>query len=277
MKNTPRVKITGNTRVLTILAHPAINVTAPMVFNHIFKAADLDMVYIPHDVLPLGVKETISAYRQWNNLSGFNVTIPHKESVAKLVDRSVPPADRLGAVNTVVRSPEGSLIGYNTDGTGALRALGDVKGSHCLIIGAGGAARAIIDSLVEAGAEHIFLLNRTPENANSLMELFPRGRISLFSQASLSEIDIVVQATPLTNHVPFDLDIELLRKGAKVLETVMRETAFSREVLRYGLELIPGHAMLYHQTKTNFELLSGIEVPDDIIKDAFRSLGYIAP
>ncbi|HQJ07789.1 MAG TPA: shikimate dehydrogenase, partial [Deltaproteobacteria bacterium] len=260
-----------------VLAHPAINVTAPMVFNHIFKAADLDMVYIPHDVLPLGVKETISAYRQWNNLSGFNVTIPHKESVAKLVDRSVPPADRLGAVNTVVRSPEGSLIGYNTDGTGALRALGDVKGSHCLIIGAGGAARAIIDSLVEAGAEHIFLLNRTPENANSLMELFPRGRISLFSQASLSEIDIVVQATPLTNHVPFDLDIELLRKGAKVLETVMRETAFSREVLRYGLELIPGHAMLYHQTKTNFELLSGIEVPDDIIKDAFRSLGYIAP
>jgi len=277
VKDTPRVKITGNTRVLTILAHPAIHVTAPMVFNQIFKAADLDMVYIPHDVLPLGVKETIQAYRQWNNLSGFNVTIPHKESVAKLVDKSVPPADRLGAVNTVVRSPEGSLIGYNTDGTGALRSLGDVKGSYCLIIGAGGAARAIVDSLVEAGAEHIFIFNRTPEKANSLIDLFPQGKISMFSQASLSEIDVVVQATPVTDHVPLDLDVGLLRKGAKVLETVMRETAFSREVLSYGLDLIPGHAMLYHQTKANFELMSGIEVSDDIIKDAFRSLGYIAP
>lgn len=248
-----------------------------MVFNHIFKTADLDMVYIPHDVLPHGVEETIHAYRQWNNLSGFNVTIPHKESVGKLVDKSIPPADRLGAVNTVVRSPEGTLIGYNTDGIGALRAIGDVKGSYCLIIGAGGAARAIIDSLMEAGAEHIFLLNRTPENANSLIRLFPRGKVSMFSQASLSEIDIVVQATPITDHVPFDLDIGLLRTGAKILETVMKDTAFSREVLRYGLELIPGHAMLYHQTKTNFELLTGLEASEDVIKDAFQTLGYFAP
>jgi shikimate dehydrogenase len=277
VRDKSRVKITGNTRVLTILAHPAVHVTAPMVFNYIFKAADLDMVYIPHDVLPLGVKETIKAYRQWNNLSGFNVTIPHKESVGKLIDKTMPPADRLGAVNTVVRSPEGTLVGYNTDGIGALRAIGDVKGSYCLIIGAGGAARAIIDSLVEAGAEHIFLLNRTPANVNSLISLFPQGKVSIFSQASLSEIDIVVQATPVTDHVPFDLDIGLLRKEAKILETVMKETAFSREVLRYGLDLVPGHAMLYHQTKMNFELMSGIEVSDDIVKDAFHSLGYLAP
>ncbi|HQJ09512.1 MAG TPA: shikimate dehydrogenase, partial [Deltaproteobacteria bacterium] len=87
------------------------------------------------------MRETIHAYRQWNNLSGFNVTIPHKESVGKLVDKSIAPSDRLGAVNTVVRSPDGTLIGYNTDGIGALRAIGEVKGSHCLMIGAGGAAR----------------------------------------------------------------------------------------------------------------------------------------
>jgi len=262
---------------MTILAHPAVHVTAPMVFNHIFRAADLDMVYIPHDVLPLGVEETIRAYRQWNNLSGFNVTIPHKEIVGKLVDQSMPPSDRLGAVNTVVRSPDGTLIGYNTDGIGALHAIGDVKGSYCLMIGAGGAARAIVDSLVGAGAEHIFVLNRTPENADTIIRLFPPGKVSMFSQASLSEIDIVVQATPITDHVPFDLDIGLLKKAAKVLDTVMKDTAFSREVLRCGLELIPGHAMLYHQTKTNFELMSGVEVPDDAIKDAFRSLGYLAP
>jgi shikimate dehydrogenase len=248
-----------------------------MVFNHIFKAAGLDMVYIPHDVLPHGVEETIQAYRQWNNLSGFNVTIPHKERVGKLVDRTMSPSDRLSAVNTVVRSPEGGLIGYNTDGISALHALGGVKGSHCLIIGAGGAARAITDSLVEAGAKHVFLLNRTPENANTLMKFFPKGKLSMFTQASLSEIDIVVQATPITDHVPFDLDIGLLRKGAKILETVMKETAFSREVIRSGLELIPGHAMLYHQTKTNFELMCGIEVSDDLVKDAFRTLGYHAP
>lgn len=271
------MEITGTTRLLTILAHPATHVVAPMVFNHIFKAADLDMSYIPHDVPPHGVKETIKAYRRWNNLAGFNVTIPHKESVGKLVDRIMPPADRLGVVNTVVRSPEGTLIGYNTDGTGALRALGDVQGSYCLVIGAGGASRAIIDSLIEAGAEHIFLLNRTHARARSLMELFPQGKVSTFSQASLSEINIVVQATPITDHVPFDLDVGLLRKGAKILETVMKETAFSKEVLHNGLELIPGHAMLYHQTKANFELITGVEVSDDIIKGAFRSLGYHLP
>lgn len=248
-----------------------------MIFNRIFEALSLDMAYIAHDVPLKAVRVTLEAYRSWNNLGGFNVTIPHKESVGKLVERVIPPASDLGAVNTVVRGSGGDLTGYNTDGSGAIQAIGDVRGAGCLMIGAGGAARAIVDALLKAGARRVSILNRTREKAVSCMERFPGGKVDLFDPETLREMDVVVQATPIADHIPLDLDMGRFRKGTRVLETVMRDTALGREALQHGLTLIPGHLMLYHQTSENFRLLTGVEAPGELIGRAFREAGYSLP
>jgi len=268
------VKITGTTRIFTIMAHPSTHVTAPAIFNHIFEILSLDMAYIAHDTTPEAVQVTLSAYRVWNNLGGFNVTIPHKESVGGLLDRLLPPASSIGVVNTVVRSPEGVLTGYNTDGVGAVKAIGDVHGARCLMIGAGGAARAVVDALLKAGAGRVSILNRTPERSLKLIRCFPAGAVELFNPDMLQDTDVVVQATPIVDHVPLGLDIRGLRAGTRVLEMVMKDTALSREALRRGLVLIPGYRMLYHQTQENFRLLTGVEVSNELISRAFRAAGF---
>ncbi|MDI9541318.1 MAG: shikimate dehydrogenase [Pseudomonadota bacterium] len=271
------MKITGSTRIFTIIAHPSTHVVAPSIFNRMFESMDLDMAYIAHDIPPGAVRATLEAYRSWSNLGGFNVTVPHKESVCALLDRLVPPASDIGAVNTVVRSSEGDLTGYNTDGRGAIRAIGDVRGARCLIVGAGGAARAIADALLKAGAGHISLLSRTPQKAASLMELFPAGKVDLFRAETLQHTDVVIHATPVADHIPLNLDIGRLNKKTRILETVIRDTVLSREAIRYGLTLIPGYRMLYHQVSENFRLLTGIEAPDEVIVRAFRESGYPMP
>ncbi len=269
------MKISGCTTVFTILAHPSQNVVAPLVFNRLFDELGLDMVYIAHDIPPRAIPATIAAFRQWDNLGGFNVTIPHKAAVRTFLDQVCPVTMRTGVVNTVVRTGNGSLAGYNTDGLGALGALGDVRGATCLMLGAGGAARAIIDALLQGGAESILLLNRSPQAAREVVAS-TRG-VHLFTPDRLEEVDLVIQATPLKDSIPFDLELTRLKKGVRVLETVMSPTALSRAVEHLGLELIPGHAMLYHQTRRNFELLTGRALAQEVVDKAFTPVGYSRP
>lgn len=269
--------VNGTTRIFTILAHPSTHVAAPAVFNFIFEALGLDMVYIAHDVSPGALSSTVDACRSWENLGGFNVTVPHKEAAAKLVDEARPPADAIGAVNTVTRSAQGKLTGYNTDGMGAVRAIGDCEGARCLVLGAGGAARAVVERLIRQGAAHVSILNRSRDHAQALLDLFAREKTSLFSPDTLPCVDIVVQATPVADEIPFGLDLSRLKKGTRVLETVMRETALGRGARACGLNLIPGHAMLFHQTRENFKLMTGLDAPAEVVRGAFRAMGCSAP
>ncbi|HOJ14622.1 MAG TPA: hypothetical protein PLS81_01120 [Deltaproteobacteria bacterium] len=269
--------ITGRTRVYTILARPSVHVTAPMVYNHLFSRMGLDMVYISHDIPPEAVDATVASFASWENLGGFNVTVPHKESVARLVNPACPVAGAIGVVNTVVRRENGALEGYNTDGEGALKALGDVAGARCLILGAGGAARAVAYALAGAGASRISVMNRTPETARRLCSLVGHACVHVYDGEPLDGFDILVQATPVADRVPFDLDLSRLRPGARVLETVMRRTLLAQRVKDLGLELVSGYAMLYHQTPRNFELLTGIPLPERLLEEAFALVGFRLP
>jgi len=266
--------ISGHTKVFTIIAHPAAHVTAPAIFNRLFERLGLDMVYIAHDVAASAVGQTLQAYRAWENLGGFNVTIPHKEVTVEFLDTLCPITAHTGVVNTVVRQEDGTLFGYNTDGLGALHALGDVKDAHCLVIGAGGASRAIVDALIHGGAAKVYILNRSRLRAEQLIEQAPVGRAALFTDELLPEMDIVVQTTPVSQSIPFDLELSRLKKDARVFEIVMRDTAFAQEATRLRLKLIPGFAMLYHQTRRNFKLFTGLDISDDDVRDAFAQLGY---
>lgn len=271
------MRITGATRVFTILASPSRHVIAPVIFNRLFELLELDMVYIAHDTPAGSLPGVLESFRAWSNLGGFNVTIPHKEAAAGLLDRLLPPATDLGVVNTVIRGPEGGLTGYNTDGIGAVRAIGDVRGERCLVIGAGGAARAVVHALLQAGALSVAVLNRSPDRTRSLMAHFPKAAVDVFCPETLPGMDVVIQATPVADRVPLDLDLSALKGSTRILETVMRETALGREALRRGLRLVPGHLMLFHQTAENFRLLTGIEAPEDLVVQAFRDAGFDLP
>jgi len=268
------MRISGKTKVFTIISHPATHVIAPIIYNHIFERLDLDMVYVAHDVALKAVGHTMQAYTAWENLGGFNVTIPHKEVVVEFLDAMCPITSHTGVVNTVVRKEDGTLYGYNTDGVGALHALGDVKGVKCLMIGAGGAARAILDAIAHGGAEKVYILNRSKLRAERVMDIFPEGKVQWFKDEFLPEVDIVIQATSIADVIPFGLDLSRLKKEARVFEVVMQDTAFSKEARRMGLQVISGFAMLYHQTRRNFKLFTGIDIADDIIRDAFSLTGY---
>ena len=266
--------ISGKTKVFTILAHPSSHVVAPMVYNHIFSSMGLDMVYIAHDVAPESVPDLIKSFSGWVNLGGFNVTIPHKESVAGHLTALCEVSTRIGVVNTVVRHEDGSLSGYNTDGFGAVRALGDVEGATCLMIGAGGAARSIVNSLIGEGAAKVLIMNRSANTAQSLCDIFGNSKADIYKGEPLQEFSIVVQATPVAHEIPFGLEVSRFKKDTRVLETIMRPTALSGKVMELGLELIPGYAMLYHQTWRNFHLLTGIELHEKQLDEAFASVGY---
>jgi len=268
------VKITGKTRIFTILAHPTTHVVAPSIYNHIFEELRLDMAFIAHNISPQGIPETIKAFRTWENLGGFNVTVPHKESVEGLLKITSPVSSKVRAVNTVVRHDDGTFEGHNTDGIGAQKAIGDVRGTHCLIIGAGGAARSIVDALVNAGADRISILNRSSSHSQKLVDIFSSDNVSIFDHADMEKINVVVQATPIMDFIPFDLDLGRLKKDTRVLETVMRPSVLSNTASEYHLEVIPGYAMLYFQTKQNFRLFTGIDIPDTVLESAFGTVGY---
>jgi shikimate dehydrogenase len=271
------VVITGSTRIYTILAHPSMHVTAPIIYNHIFNAMNLDMVYISHDIMAESIPETIRSFTGWCNLGGFNVTIPHKEAVATLVDSLCEVSSRIGVVNTVVKNESGQLSGFNTDGQGAVAALGNVKDATCLIIGAGGAARSIVDALLHEGAKKVLIMNRSRQRAMRLCSFFANCPVSIFEGEPLSQISVVVQATPITDQLPPGLNLSELTKGTRILETIVRPTVLSEAAVYHKVELISGHAMLYHQTSRNFELLTGMELPKKHLDDAFTAIGYCLP
>jgi shikimate dehydrogenase len=235
------------------------------------------MAYISHDIEPGSVPDTIRSFSLWRNLGGFNVTIPHKEAVAALVNSLCEVSSRIGVVNTVVRDEAGQLSGFNTDGVGAVAALGKVQDDTCLIIGAGGAARAIVDALLHSGVKQVLIMNRSRGGALRLCSRFAGRPVSIYEGEPLSEVGLVVQATPVGDQVPLGIDVSRFAQGTRVLETIVRPTALSEAALHHKLELIGGHAMLYHQTSRNFELFTGRELPKKFLDDAFGSVGYRLP
>lgn len=269
--------ITGRTRVFTILAHPSTNVMAPIIYNHIFRSMGLDMVYIAQDVLPEAVPAVVKSFSGWSNLGGFNVTVPYKETMATLVNSLCEVSSRIGVVNTVVRNEDGRLSGYNTDGFGAVKALGQVQGATCLMIGAGGAARAIVDALLHSGVKKVLIMNHLPEETLRLCSLFEGSPVSIYKGEPLKEIGIVVQATPVADQVPFGLDLAEFGPSTRIFDIIMRPTVLSEAAVHHKFELISGHAMLYHQTSRNFELFTGLELPKKHLDDAFAAIGYCLP
>lgn len=248
---------TGRTRVAAVIGSPVRHSLSPAIHNAAFAAARLDWVYVAFEVAPGRAGEALDAV-QALGLGGLSVTMPHKEAVAAAVDRLDPAAAALSAVNTVVVDRVGALVGHNTDGAGfvdCLRADGgvDPRGRSVLVLGAGGAARAVVDALARAGTGEIVVVNRTAERAEVTAALAgPAGRVG--TAGDVAGADVVVNATSVGmagtgGADALAVDPALLRAGQVVVDLVYHplDTPLLQAARAAGAAAVDGLGMLVHQ------------------------------
>ena len=269
---TARRTITGATRVVGVIGDPVEHSRSPALHNAAFAALALDWVYVPFPVLRGEGGAAVRAMHALG-LAGLNVTMPHKADAAAACDDLEPAAADLGAVNTVVVGDDGEMVGYSTDGEGFLRALGDehvdVSGRRCVVIGAGGAARAIAQALGRAGAD-VTVAARREAAARSAAALAPGGAAGMLGNVSVETFDLVVNATPLgMRGEPPPIDSTRLHDGQFVYDTVYpAETPLLAEARARGARAAGGLGMLVHQGALSFELWTGRAPPLDAMRAA---------
>ncbi len=259
--------------------------------NAAFAARGLDATYVRFPVHPDDIADAVRGLRALG-IRGANVTVPHKEAVIALLDEVTPEARAIGAVNTIVREG-GRLIGHNTDAAGLTRSLEEagveVVGSHVLVVGAGGAARAAVAGLAKRGAARICVAARRFEQAcelveslSSLCESCPLVACDL-SPLPLSEAmadsDLLVQSTSATLASAADpegfaaqLPMERLPSRASVVDLVYkpRETSVLMRAKSLGLRTVDGLGMLLHQGAMAFELWTHLPAPVDPMRAALE-------
>jgi shikimate dehydrogenase len=242
--------------------------------NAAFAACGLDWAFFAFEVARGDARRALDGMRSLG-VVGLSVTMPHKGDVAWLVDDPSETVERLGAANTVVQV-DGRLRGESTDGGGFLDALRldhdfDVAGASVAVLGAGGAARAVILALAQAGCSEVLVLNRTVGNAEVAAALAnPIGRVA--APGEVSAVDLVVNATPLGMD-GFDgasLDPAQLRQGQLVADLVYRprRTALLEAADARGCRAVDGVGMLVHQGARQFEIWTGVEAPRDVMRAA---------
>ena len=269
--------VRGTSRVCGILANPVEHSMSPMLQNLYARCTGTDFIYVPFKVKEEELQAAVSGAFALN-ISGMNVTVPHKQAVMRYLDGIDETAREIGAVNTLVRTERG-YRGYNTDVPGLKRAVEEagftVKGRDCLLIGAGGAARAAAYMLARGGAESITVLNRSLEKAEELAEYGNRiaGRM-LMRALPLSQWNalsgkryLAIQCTSVGMHPAEDAapieDKEFYQLIEEALDVIYTpaETKFMRMVREAGGRAVNGLKMLVYQGAVSYELWNpGVQV-----------------
>lgn len=255
----------GRTRAAAVIGHPVGHSLSPVIHNAAFRSLGLDWLYVAFDVAPGNGRSAVEAIRVLG-LAGANVTMPHKAEVAAAVDRLSPVASVLGAVNTVV-AKGGTLLGESTDGAGLLATLAadqgfDPSGRRGLVLGAGGAARAAVLALAEAGAAEVVVVARDPDRAAGAARLAgASGRVGVAADAAGA--DLVVNATPVSDQLPLGLRADDLGEGQLVVDLLYAPatTALTKSAAACGATTANGLGMLVHQAALSFRLWTGEDMP----------------
>jgi shikimate dehydrogenase len=276
-----------------LLAHPAGHSISPAMHNAAFKALNIDGHYEALDVAPEGLAEAVAGLRQ-DDVYGANVTIPHKLAVMPLMDKLSKAAKTIGAVNTIVNQ-KGELIGHNTDAAGFSQGLEDagvfLRKKVVVLLGAGGAARAIAYALLSSGVSKLWIYNRTPEKATAFLKDFAGlGSLAVVRPEELAFIirqcDVLVNTTSVgmekegLDPEQSPLDDGLLPKKGFVCDIVYRpaKTKLLCDAEEAGLEIQNGLPMLVHQGAEAFRLWTDQEAPAQVMfKAALEALGNKAP
>ena len=280
------MKIDGYTRLAAVVANPIKHSISPFIHNSAFEATNTNGVYLAWEVDEAELAETVANIRRYQ-MYGINLSMPYKEQVIPYLDQLSEEACLIGAVNTVVNR-EGTLIGYNTDGKGFFKSLPSFKISkkRLVLLGAGGAAKAILAQAILDGVSQIsvFVRSSSMEKTRPYLEKIQNAtgfRVDLFAledvqdlQDSITKADLLVNATSVGmdgSSQPIPTSIVLPEK-LMVADVIYQpfETPFLKWARNQGNQSINGLGMLLYQAAEAFELWTGKEMPTDQIWESLK-------
>ncbi len=264
-----------------LLGHPIGHSRSPAMQNAAFRHLGLSVTYLARDVEPEALPGVVGSLRS-ERVLGANLTLPHKERVLEMLDDVDPLAALVGAVNAIVNDG-GALKGYNTDIGGFLTALRVVaqngaRGLDCLVLGAGGAARAVVAGLLQDGAANVWVANRTKARAKVLCTAAaawgsaPCVPLHGYEAADVSaRCHLIVNATSLGlphSVKEFPLDVDILHSGQVLFDLVYGAgpTELVQAARAKGLIAMDGKEMLVQQAALSFRLWTGIEAPLEVMR-----------
>lgn len=268
----------GKTRLAGVLGWPVGHSLSPRLHGYWLEHHRIDGAYVPLPVRPEDLAQVVPALARLG-FAGFNVTLPHKQAVAELIESVDEEARRIGAVNTVVVDADGCLAGSNTDAFGFIENLRAgapgwrAEAGPAVVLGAGGAARAVLVALIEAGAGEIRLANRSLGRAQALAAAAGAAvRVVPWTEraAALEGAMLLVNATSLgmTGQPPLELALDALPAAAVVNDIVYAplETPLLANARRRGHPAVDGLGMLLHQGRPGFAAWFGVmpEVSDEL-------------
>lgn len=279
--STNRPPITPTTQLCAVIGNPIGHSMSPAIHNAAFEALGLDYVYVAFHVED--APAAFAGMRALHNFRGMSVTIPHKIEAMNQVDELSDLDRRIGSINTVINE-DGRLIGLGTDGPGALKALHDaeveLKDARVLMLGAGGAARAVAFTLAaRAGIGSLVLLDIDPSVLNGLARDLKEGtgtpiEAEISNEASVAkqapEADLIIHCTPVGMHPHEDASLvpaDLMRDGQAVFDVVYNplKTRLLKDAEARGLKVIPGVEMFVNQAVVQFERFTGRDAPYDVM------------
>jgi shikimate dehydrogenase len=256
----PMTIIRGSTKLFGIFADPIAQVKAPAAFNEIIRAAHADAVFVPFHVSAEMFEAAVDGLRKLKNFGGFTLTLPHKRAAMLVCDRLGPTALACGAVNAVRVEADGSLTGETFDGMGMANAVHAMQAlephTSVLIVGAGGAGRAIAFAMAQAGVGQLRIANRTVAQAEDLVgalrQRYPAVDVRV-SDPNPSDADVAINATSLglNGDGPLPFDPRRSKPDAVIADAVM-EPAMTRLLtlaLGEGRQVVPGKRMLEEQVR----------------------------
>ena len=272
------MSMTGATKLAGVMGWPVAHSLSPALHGHWLDSLGIDGAYLPLAIAPENFTEVLAALPKMG-FRGVNVTVPHKEAALAAVDEADALARRIGAVNTIVVGADGKLTGTNTDGFGFLENLKagapewTVAGGPAVVLGAGGAARAVAVALIDAGAPEIVLVNRTRARAEKIAADLG-GPLVVWDwddrAAALAGVNLLVNTTTLgmTGKAALDISLDALPTGALVNDIVYAplQTELLAAASARGNPVVDGLGMLLHQARPGFEAWFGVapEVTPDL-------------
>ena len=278
------IDINNNTKIVGVIGHPIKHTLSPVMHNYAYNKLNLDYIYLPFDISSTGLHDSLKGMVALG-IRGFNVTLPHKERITEYMDELSDSAKIVGAVNTVVND-NGKLIGYNTDVTGIIKTLesfkDDIKGTTVSVLGAGGAARSVIYTLINHfNVKKINIINRTIEKAESLKdyfsskmlfkkiktyELIPPDVTEVLAKSKLIINTSSIGMSPKEDDSPTTIP-ESFNKKQIVFDIVYNpeNTKFLTLAKEQGATTINGLKMFVEQGARSFELWTNETMPTDEI------------
>ncbi len=248
-----------------VIGHPIAHSKSPRIHGYWLQHFGIAGEYKAYDIPPAMLKDGVSDLVQ-QGLRGFNVTLPHKQAIMDLCDDVQDDAQKIGAVNTVVIDAHGRLTGRNTDAFGFSQNLKetlpdfDATGTTALVIGAGGASRAVLYALAKLGVSEIRLANRTFDTARDMADLYRNSGAHAIAwesrQDGIEGADLIINTASLgmTGQPPLDLPLNNMKDGAVVYDIVYAPliTPLLAEAKTRGARIVTGIGMLLHQARPGF-------------------------